>query len=188
LYTISKNLEHTTIVQKSIFHTHFFLLETEKDIPVFLEQLKEQYPDATHHCYAYIYHEKRKCFDDGEPSGTAGIPILNVLEKKKLCNVLCIVTRYFGGIKLGAGGLVRAYTKATTDCLSIGTILPYIEYETISISFSYDHQKYISALLKDCIILKKEYQETIVYQVKIEKEKVPHLMEQLKPYIDNSSI
>ena len=83
-----------------------------------LEEIKNKYKDATHYCYAYIIGGMEKANDDGEPSGTAGVPILNVLQKEGLKNVLCVVVRYFGGIKLGAGGLTRAYTKAASGVLN----------------------------------------------------------------------
>lgn len=84
-----------------------------------LEELKKQHKKATHVCYAYSFSQplEEKCFDDGEPKGTAGQPILSVIKKKKLQNVAVIVVRYFGGIKLGAGGLVRAYTKSASEAL-----------------------------------------------------------------------
>ena len=88
------------------------------EVKPFLLELKKEYKKATHICYAYVYKGEvvsEKCSDDGEPSGTAGYPILNVIKKKNLTNVLVAVVRYFGGIKLGAGGLTRAYTKATAE-------------------------------------------------------------------------
>ena len=90
------------------------------EVKPFLLELRKEYKKATHICYAYVYKKEvvsEKCSDDGEPSGTAGYPILNVIKKKNLTNVLVAVVRYFGGIKLGAGGLTRAYTKATAEVL-----------------------------------------------------------------------
>ncbi len=188
MYTINQAIEHTIVIQKSTFIANLFPLEKEGHYKDYLEQMKKKFPDATHHCYAYIYHGKKKCSDDFEPSGTAGITILNVLEKKGLCNVLCVVTRYFGGIKLGAGGLVRAYTKATSEALLQASILPFIEYQFLTITFSYHHQKTIQHLLKEYEIIKKEYQETILYQAKIPKEEIPNMLKKLSPYIESSSI
>ena len=98
------------------------------DISNILDKIKEEYPKATHYCYAYVYNDIQRFSDDGEPGGTAGMPILNVLENNNLNYVLCIVIRYFGGIKLGAGGLVRAYTKAVTNALD-KTKLTDIKFE-----------------------------------------------------------
>ena len=82
------------------------------------ELTKKEYKDSTHICYAYIINSSEKCSDDGEPNGTAGLPILNILKKNNLTNVLAIVIRYFGGIKLGAGGLLRAYSDAANKAVS----------------------------------------------------------------------
>ncbi len=90
------------------------------EVKPFLLELKKEHKKARHVCYAYVYKNEivsEKCSDDGEPSGTAGYPILNVIKKKNLTNVIVAVVRYFGGIKLGAGGLTRAYTKVTAEVL-----------------------------------------------------------------------
>lgn len=108
------------IINKSKFISYRYDLSTLSDVETILLSLKKQYKKATHICYAYIYNRDsvhEKCSDDGEPSGTAGYPILNVLKKKNLTNILVVVVRYFGGIKLGAGGLTRAYTKACAEVL-----------------------------------------------------------------------
>lgn len=107
--------------KKSRFIAYVFELETLEDVKCNLETLKKEHKKASHICYGYIYNKERvceKCSDDGEPNGTAGYPILNVLKKKNLSNIMVAVVRYFGGIKLGAGGLTRAYTKATSQVLA----------------------------------------------------------------------
>ena len=110
------------IVKKSRFIAIIVPVNTKEEIENTLTFYKEVYLGANHYCYAYILDEKEKASDDGEPSKTAGVPILNVLKKQQLNHVLMIVIRYFGGIKLGTGGLTRAYTKATTDCLKFAQI------------------------------------------------------------------
>lgn len=106
------------IERRSRFIGHIFLTETEEEALARLKQMREQYWDATHNIYAYIIRDGATRFsDDGEPCGTAGMPVLQVLQREKLYNVTCVVTRYFGGILLGAGGLCRAYTKAAKDAL-----------------------------------------------------------------------
>ncbi len=108
------------IINKSKFIAYKFFLNSLDDVKTNLNNLKIEHKKSTHICYAYLYNKEiisEKFSDDGEPSGTAGLPILNVLKKKKLTNVLVVVVRYFGGIKLGAGGLVRAYTKACSEIL-----------------------------------------------------------------------
>ena len=88
-----------------------------EDINNILNNIKNEYKDATHYCYAYIIDNTKRFNDDGEPGGTAGMPILNVIEQNNLNHVLIVVVRYFGGIKLGAGGLVRAYSKISYECI-----------------------------------------------------------------------
>lgn len=103
------------IQQKSRFIGHIFPVENEEEALAYLKQMRETYWNATHNVYAYIIHGGATRYsDDSEPQGTAGMPVLDVLRKTGLENVLCVVTRYFGGILLGAGGLVRAYTKSAS--------------------------------------------------------------------------
>lgn len=106
------------IINKSRFVAYFYNLENLNQVKEILNSLKVEHKKATHICYAYVYNKEivsEKCSDDGEPKGTAGYPILNVIKKKNLTNTLIVVVRYFGGIKLGAGGLTRAYSKATSN-------------------------------------------------------------------------
>ncbi|MBO5310088.1 MAG: IMPACT family protein [Clostridia bacterium] len=106
-------------IKKSKFLGYVFEIESEKQTQTILENLKKEHKKARHIAWAFIITSphQEKCNDDGEPSGTAGRPILNVLQKRGLSNIMVAVVRYFGGIKLGAGGLVRAYSKATTEAL-----------------------------------------------------------------------
>ena len=114
---ITKNAEYELVEKKSKFIANAIYLESKEDAENKLNIIKRKYHDARHNCYAYRILEDDKISerssDDGEPSGTAGGPMLNILQKNNLCNVLVVVTRYFGGILLGTGGLVRAYSGAT---------------------------------------------------------------------------
>lgn len=110
------------VINKSKFIAYKFTLNALEDVKHILTNLKNEHKKATHICYAYIYNRdivSEKCSDDGEPGGTAGYPILNVLKKKNLTNIMVAVVRYFGGVKLGAGGLVRAYTKACSEVIKV---------------------------------------------------------------------
>lgn len=124
--TVKEAGEHEIIIQKSRFIAHIKRTETELEAQEFIQSLKKKYWDATHNCSAYLIGENdqiQKANDDGEPSGTAGVPILEVLKRRKLKDTAVVVTRYFGGIKLGAGGLIRAYGKATSEGLdAIGIV------------------------------------------------------------------
>ena len=138
------------------------------------KEIKKKYYDAKHHCIAYrIIEEDRiieKSSDDGEPSGTAGLPMLNVLKKQELSNIIAIVTRYFGGIKLGAGGLTRAYSQAVADALKEANIVEKHLIDVYDVSLDYSFTKKFEHLLKvndiDCI--NKEYDEQVTYRLYID--------------------
>lgn len=109
-------------IKKSKFVAYSFNLNNLTDVETRLSEVKSKHKKASHICYAYVYNKecvKEVANDNGEPSGTAGYPILGVIKKKGLTNILVVVVRYFGGIKLGAGGLTRAYTRATAGVLNI---------------------------------------------------------------------
>lgn len=120
--TINKSSSGEFIDKKSKFIANIFYVETRIQAEEKIKQLKKQYFDARHNCSCYRILENgtiiEKSSDDGEPSGTAGAPMLNILKNNNMCNVLVVVTRYFGGILLGTGGLVRAYSNATIDGLN----------------------------------------------------------------------
>lgn len=162
---ISNNIENTIIIKNSKFITNLFIVENIEEVNKYLNLIKDKYRDANHNCYAYIIDNIRKCSDDGEPSGTAGIPMMKVLEHKDLNNVLAVVTRYFGGIKLGAGGLVRAYTNSVSKTLDIVNIIDTIKGYNIDIIFNFNDIKHIDYLLKDIKILNKEYKDIVKYNL-----------------------
>lgn len=162
---ISNNIENTIIIKNSKFITNLFIIENIAEVNKYLNLIKDKYRDANHNCYAYIVDNIRKCSDDGEPSGTAGIPMMKVLEHKDLNNVLAVVTRYFGGIKLGAGGLVRAYTNSVSKALDIVNIIDTIKGYNIDIIFNFNDIKHIDYLLKDIKILNKEYKDIVKYNL-----------------------
>ena len=116
---IKEIIENTIVIDKSKFITTIYPVDNLEEINNILSSARKKYYDATHNCYAYIIDNGniQKCSDDGEPSKTAGYPMLDVLKKNDLTNVLAITTRYFGGIKLGAGGLIRAYSSSVSTAL-----------------------------------------------------------------------
>lgn len=164
-----KNNEHTIIIKNSKFICLIYKVDNIDEINKILNEMRIKYYDATHCCYAYIIDNIKKESDDGEPSGTAGIPMLQVLEKNNLNHVLCIVIRYFGKIKLGAGGLVRAYTKSVTEALK-NNIITLIKGIKIKITFSYENLKRIDYMLNDVTIINKEFDNKISYIVNIDYE------------------
>lgn len=119
-YTVGTEAETEIIINRSRFIGRAFPINNEEDALLLLEQVRAEFPDASHHCYAYVLGRGsniQRFNDDGEPGGTAGLPILQVILQQEIEDVLVVVTRYFGGIKLGAGGLVRAYSKSAAETL-----------------------------------------------------------------------
>lgn len=178
--SIKKNITNEILINKSRFITKLIKINNENEVKDKLEYLKHEYKDATHYCYAYIIGNIKRFNDDGEPGGTAGMPILNVLENNNLTSILCVVIRYFGGIKLGAGGLVRAYTKSVVQALNNAEIVNLANGFNIKIEFSYEKIKIIDNILKDVKINYKEYDENIVYELCIDKNKFETLKKELK--------
>lgn len=167
--TVSNNIDNEIEVKNSRFICYIYRINSNS-IDNYLDDIKKSHPKATHYCYGYIYDDIKKSSDDGEPGGTAGTPILNVLEKENLNHILVIVVRYFGGIKLGAGGLVRAYTKSVTEALKKVFYVNLIKGFKISVSFNYNEEKNINYILKDSSIIKKEYSDNIYYECLVDKD------------------
>lgn len=149
--TLAKNVSCQMEERKSIFIGHATPVPNEEAARAFIESKKREYHDATHNCYAYILNggAVARYSDDGEPSGTAGIPILNVAKMSGACDFCVVVTRYFGGILLGAGGLVRAYTSAAKIAVDAAGLAVYEEFALFRISLSYsDYQRLTVALAR----------------------------------------
>lgn len=156
-------------INKSKFYCIISYINNIDEVSGILDSIKNEYKDATHYCYAYICDQVKRFNDDGEPGGTAGMPILNVLESNNLNHVIAIVIRYFGGIKLGAGGLVRAYTNSVSDTLKLCDIVDLINGKKVKIEFTYDNLKQVDYLLKEYEIINKEYNNNIVYTINIDE-------------------
>lgn len=138
--TVKPSSGHETIIQKSRFLAHISRVESAEEAIAFIETIKKQHWNATHNCSAYMIGEHdhiQKANDDGEPSGTAGLPILEVIKKRELKDTAIVITRYFGGIKLGAGGLIRAYGKAASEGLNAGGIVERRLMKVITASIDY---------------------------------------------------
>ena len=168
-------------IQKSKFITVLYPIHNIEEVKEALLEAKKEFPNATHYCYAYIIDQNERCSDDGEPSKTAGMPMLNVLKMQDYQHVLVIVVRYFGGIKLGAGGLVRAYTKAVTTALENITPISLVPGMRYNIFFSYEQLKDIDHLLKNVLIKEKNFGEAIRYQIDLPIESSESILQSLKP-------
>lgn len=169
MYTVKNNKKIEQIIKKSKFITYIFKIDKEEEIESNIDKLKNEYKDSTHCTYAYILNQNIKAYDDHEPSGTAGIPILEVLKKNNLDHVLCVVIRYFGGIKLGSGGLIRAYSSSARLVVD-NNIIECEEGYLVIINTSYDKEKEIMYLLKNKDIVDKDYKESINIKVKLNKK------------------
>ena len=126
------------VEKRSSFLGHVRMVETEDEAKAFVTEMKKKFYDARHNCWCYIIKDGAVRYsDDGEPQGTAGIPMLEVLKREGVTNVVCVVTRYFGGVLLGTGGLLRAYTKSTKDALDAAGICVVRRWVKVEIACSY---------------------------------------------------
>lgn len=178
MYIIRNNIDDEQIIKNSRFITRLVKITKKDEVEDILNNVKKEYPKATHYCYAYIVNDYKKASDDGEPGGTAGMPILNVLEKEDMTSVIAIVVRYFGGIKLGAGGLVRAYSSSVRDTLKKADKILLIEGVQIKITIQYDRQNELNYILKDSEIVDKTFEDKVTYIINCSKE----MLEKLQQY------
>ena len=182
---ISFNCTKEIIIKKSKFICLLFKLDNLDLVDEYINDVKKNYKGANHYCYAYIIGSMEKCSDDGEPSGTAGLPMLNILKKNNLTNILCVVVRYFGGVKLGAAGLIRAYANSVNEALKETNVTKYIVYTKLKFSTSYENIEKVKYILKDFNILEENYQENINVVVEIPNDTVDEICNKLSPYCSN---
>ncbi|MCK2018675.1 YigZ family protein [Peribacillus frigoritolerans] len=176
--TVAGRGEHEIVIEKSRFISHIARVETEDAAQAFIQEIKKKHKDATHNCSAYMigeHNQIQKALDDGEPSGTAGVPILEVLKKKELKDTAVVVTRYFGGIKLGAGGLIRAYSKATSEGINATGVVIRKLMRVISTTVDYTWLGKLENELRSSIYQIKEIQyldqvNILVYVEETQKE------------------
>lgn len=182
MYTIKGEIISTLEITKSTFITYLKNIDNVEDAKKYVQQIKDEHPDATHHVVAMTIGktgEYGQANDDGEPSGTAGLPVLDVFRKNDITNFVCVVVRYFGGIKLGAGGLVRAYSKSASTALKQLEIVPIIEYKHISITFDYSFLNIIENRLSEYNILQKTFTSSVSFIIKLPIDKVDTVISQL---------
>lgn len=165
--TIAKAVQSEINVKKSQFICHLFPTKNKRESKEIILKVNEQYNDATHNCTAYIVSDGEGFDDDGEPGGTAGKPMINVLRKNELHNVTAVVTRYFGGIKLGAGGLVRAYSKSVLEAINEAEILEVELYDVYTLVFEYSDIKLADGEVRNnnLEVVNKEYSDKVSYDV-----------------------
>ena len=161
--TIKQDQTELIEIKKSKFIGYAFFCSEVEDANVYLKQIRQEHKKATHVCFAYVINSNEKASDDGEPQGTAGLPILEIIKKRKLTNVLVVVVRYFGGIKLGAGGLVRAYGESATSVLNKSEEARLKEVTEFCLTLNYGEESVLNSLKNNSNVydLSFEYSDKI---------------------------
>lgn len=174
--TIQGNESFELVEKKSKFIANTYFVQNKEQAEEIIKECKKKFHDARHNCYAYrILNDQgiiEKSSDDGEPSGTAGAPMLNILVKNNLVNVLVIVTRYFGGILLGTGGLVKAYSDSTQNALAKSSFAKIIRGIELKVEIEYSELEKVKYYLKkkDAIIKNVQYLENVICNIEMKKE------------------
>lgn len=165
--TIKNAIQSEINVKKSQFICSLVPTETKAESKAVIQNFREQYSDATHNCTAYIVSDGEGFDDDGEPRGTAGKPMINVLRKNELHNITAIVTRYFGGIKLGVGGLVRAYSQSVMEAVGEAEILEIKKYDVYNLIFEYSNIRIVDSEVRknNLKVINKEYSDKVSYDI-----------------------
>ena len=182
--TINEIVEFTHVIKKSVFTCTLIPVNSIEEVNENLKLIRKKYYDATHNCYSYILTDKDNNFlikasDDGEPSQTAGVVILDVLKKNDLTNILAVVTRYFGGIKLGAGGLVRAYSSSTSEAVKIANIIPIIKMIDIEVTIGYIYVNEVLKIFKGYTEVSNKYETNVTLRYTIPQNESDNLSNKL---------
>ncbi|MGT2803326.1 uncharacterized protein, YigZ family [Streptococcus henryi] len=180
-------------IKKSRFICHLKRVESEDVARDYIAQIKKKHHKANHSCSAMIIGENseiKRSSDDGEPSGTAGVPMLTVLEKQELTNVVAVVTRYFGGIKLGAGGLIRAYSGSVANATKEIGIVEVKEQEGIKITLTYpQYQTFANFLASEGLVESEtEFLENVTTSIYLDSENVSGTLERLVEFYQGKAI
>lgn len=182
--TITKPFRASELkVVGSRFIADLYPVSTKEEIESYLERIRKEFYDASHHCYAFrlgANGEQVRAADDGEPSGTAGKPILMVIEGAKLTNVLCVVTRYFGGTKLGTGGLARAYADAAKLAIEDAEIRTVYHMKELRLTYSFDDMSGVERMIAKYGAEKiaSEYSDTVEMQIAIRESLAREFIEE----------
>ncbi len=164
--TIARAVENKIIINKSIFITYLIPIQNEEEAKEKINNIKKIHPKARHHCSAYRLLNIDRSNDDNEPASTAGLPMLSVLIGNDIINVLAVVVRYFGGVLLGKGGLIRAYSNSVTESLKIAEILEETKIFFYRVNVPFNIMSYIENKLPiNCRIIKREYDHNAAYVI-----------------------
>lgn len=178
MLSIKNDDKYEEIVKSSKFISLIFQVHSIEEVKIKLDNVKKEYPNATHYCYAYVIDNTIKASDDKEPSKTAGTPILNQIQSHNLNYTLLVVVRYFGGIKLGTGLLTRTYAKVAREVIKKDNIILLTKGYNITITFNYTNIKDIDYLLSNSKILSKTYKDSITYNAIVSED----LLQKLNNY------
>ena len=182
---IEENVTGQIVEKKSKFIANIFYVETKEEAEEILKKIKKKYYDARHNCYAYRITEGEtiveRSSDDGEPSGTAGAPMLNIIAKNNISNILVIVTRYFGGILLGTGGLVKAYSDAVLEALKNAKFVEQITGYEVEVTVPYSEVENFKYFCKKekINIVREEFLEKVKILIEIDEEKMKTQLEKI---------
>ena len=171
IFKLQTALHHELIIKKSTFIASIYPIDDKNDVQKILEQTRKTHPEARHICSVFILPFDSSLDDDGEPKGTAAKPMFNVLQHKQLSNILAIVVRYFGGIKLGAGGLTRAYSQAVSQALTSAIYIEQIKMQQISIQFPFELESFVRHFCEQQVIkiLKHHYAQQVEMQLLLQE-------------------
>ena len=154
-FTVNGETENVIVIERSKFICNVKGINDELEAKAFVESIKKRHTLANHYCYAYIADEgglNQKFSDAGEPQGTAGLPMLEVLKNKRMYKTVAVVTRYFGGIKLGTGGLTRAYGGSVSECLKVANVVNMSDSDFININLDYEKYSKLIKFLNDASV------------------------------------
>ena len=182
MYTISRDYRKEIVIEKSRFICSLKKVHSEAEAQEFIKAVKKEFWDATHNCSAYIVDDlAQRSSDDGEPSGTAGVPTLDVLLKEGIVDTCVVVTRYFGGTLLGAGGLIRAYSHASKIAIDAGHIITMAPCKVISVSVDYSFYDRLNILLNEfsANIENSEFTDSVTVIFSIRENTVSLLQDKL---------
>ncbi|WP_064497974.1 YigZ family protein [Bacillus safensis] len=191
--TVKSRGEHEIVIEKSRFICHIQRAVSEEEAQAFIQSIKKQHWNATHNCSAYLIGEHdliQKANDDGEPSGTAGVPMLEVLKKRKLKDTVVVVTRYFGGIKLGAGGLIRAYGKSVSEAINHVGMVERCLMRTMHTTIDYTWLGKVENELRASSFQLKEihYAEDVIFETYVEETQTEQFVEWMTELTNGKSV
>lgn len=182
--TIAQNTKNEMVIKKSRFICSIGRVSSEEEAQAFIDQVCSDNKKATHNCYAYMIGDQdqiQRESDNGEPSGTAGIPILESLQMAKIHNVVAVVTRYFGGIKLGAGGLIRAYSNSATNAIHKAGLVQLVQQAILEITVSYSQHDSLLHYLKEqkIEVADEQFSASVQTNIYVDEDQVDNFTKKL---------